>query len=88
MTDTVARFIKSCLDYKRSKNYQEGKHGLLKPLLILERYWYDISINFITPLPIYVRYGRNYQHILVVVDRLSKKRKYIPLDSLKIEAVV
>ena len=88
MTDTVARFIRNYLDYKRSKSYREEKYGLLKPLPIPERYWYDISIDFITPLPIYIRYRRNYQHILIVMDKLSKKRKYIPLNSLKVEVVV
>ncbi len=48
MTDMVARFIRSCDIYKRSKSYREGKQGLLKPLSILDRYWTDISIDFIT----------------------------------------
>lgn len=88
MTDSVSRYVKSCHTCKRSKTYREGKQGLLKPLPIPDRYWQDISIDFITPLPICTRYGRSYQHIMVVVDRLSKKKKFIPLDSLEVEAVV
>lgn len=88
MTDSVARYVKSCHACKRSKSYKEGKQGLLKPLPIPDRYWQDISIDFITPLPKCSRYGRVYQHIMVVVDRLSKKKKFIPLDSLEVEAVV
>ena len=88
MTDSIARYVKSCHACKRSKAYKEGKQGLLKPLPIPDRYWQDISVDFITPLPICARYGRNYQHIMVVVDRLSKKKKFIPLDSLEVEAVV
>ena len=88
MTDSVARYVKSCFTCKRSKAYREGKQGLLKPLPIPERYWHDISMDFITHLPVCHRYGRNYQHILVIVDRLSKKKKFIPLDSLEVEAVV
>lgn len=88
MTDTVSRYVKSCYTCKRSKAYREGKQGLLKPLPIPDRYWHDISIDFITHLPVCMRYGRAYEHILVVVDRLSKKKKFIPLDSLEVEAVV
>ena len=88
MTDTIARYVKSCHTCKRSKAYKEGKQGLLKPLPIPDRYWQDISIDFITPLPVCTRFGRRYEHIMVVVDRLSKKKKFIPLDSLEVEAVV
>ena len=88
MTDSVARYVKSCHTCKRSKTYREGKQGLLKPLPIPDHYWQDISIDFISPLPICLRYGRSYQHIMVVVDRLSKKKKFIPLDALEVETVV
>ena len=88
MTDMVARFIRSCNICKRSKSYREGKQGLLQPLPIPDRYWTDISINFITPPPVSLRYGRKYQHIMVVVDCLSKKKKFVPLNSLEVEAVV
>ncbi len=88
MTDSVARYVKSCHECKRSKPYKQGKHGLLKPLPIPDRYWQDISVDFITPLPICKRFGREFEHIMVVVDRLSKKKKFIPLDSLEVEAVV
>ncbi len=88
MTDMVARFIRSCDICKRSKSYRVRKQGLLKPLPIPDRYWTDISIDFITSLPVSLRYGRKYQHIMVVVDRLFKKKKFVPLDSLEVEAVV
>ena len=88
MTDTISRYVKSCHACKRSKAYREGKHGLLNPLPIPDRYWQDISVDFITPLPICSRFGRKFEHIMVVVDRLSKKKKFIPLDSLDVESVV
>ena len=88
MTDTVQRYIRNCHACKRTKAYREGKAGLLKPLPITDRYWKDITVDFITPLPKCRRYGRVYEHIMVMVDRLSKKRKFIGLDSLKVEAVV
>ena len=88
ITDTVARYVKSCHACKRSKSYREGKQGLLKPLPIPDRYWQDISVDFITPLPVCSRFGRRFEHIMVIVDRLSKKKKFISIDSLEVEAVV
>ena len=88
MTATVARYVKGCHQCKRTKHFREGKQGLLKPLPIPDRYFTDISVDFITPLPICERNGRRYQHIMVVVDRLSKKKRFIALDSLEVKAVV
>ena len=61
---------------------------MLKPLPIPDSYWTDISVDFITILPKYRRYGRVYKHIMVVVDRLSKKKKFCALDLLKTQSVV
>ena len=88
ITNSVDRFVKSCSLCKMIKSSREAKHGLLKPLPIPERYWYDISVDFVTPLPVCSRYNRKYEHIMVVVDRLSKKKKFIGLDSMEVEAVV
>lgn len=88
MTDSVSRYVKSCHVCKRSKSYREGKQGLLKPLPIPEQYWTDISVDFITPLPVCKRYGRTFEHVMVIVDRLSKKKKFIAMDSMEVEAVV
>ena len=87
-TDTVARYVKNCLTCQRSKPRREGKHGLLNPLPVPDRYWLSITVDFITPLPPSTWNGRTYRHIMVVVDRLSKKKKFIPLESLDVETVV
>ena len=88
MADSVSRYVKSYYTCKRSKSYRIGKHGLLKPLRIPDEYWTDISIDFITLLPICKQFGRSFQHIMVVVDRLSKKRRFVALDSLEVETVI
>jgi hypothetical protein len=88
MTDTVARYTRNCLICQRSKPFKGGRHGLLNPLPIPSNYWNSISVDFITPLPDTTYYGRTYRHIMVVVDRLSKKKKFVPLQSLDVEAVV
>ena len=40
------------------------------------------------PLPIFLRHGRKYQHILAAIDHLSKKNKFILLDFLEVEIVI
>jgi transposase InsO family protein len=87
MTSTIAKYIKACRLCHWSSAYHEGKHGLLKPLPIPNRYWEDISMDFVTELPVCKRYGRNFKHILVVVDRLSKIKRFIAMDSMDAEAV-
>ena len=88
MTGSVARYVKACHPCKRSKAYRQAKQGLLKPLPIPERYFQEITVDFITPLPVCKRNGKNYQHIMVVVDRLSKTKKFIGLDALDVDTVV
>lgn len=88
MTSTVAQYVRNCLTCQRSKPHKEGRHGLLNPLPIPDSYWRSISIDFITPLPPCKYRSRTYRHIMVVVDRLSKKKKFIPLESLDVDTVV
>jgi hypothetical protein len=87
-TNTVARYVHNCYVCSQSKSYREGKQGLLKPLPIPDTYWTSISINFITPLPKSKVCGRTYRHLMVVVNRLSKKKKFVPLTSLDTKAVI
>jgi len=88
MTDTIARFTNNCMTCRRSKVNRNAKHGLLHPLPVPEKYWEDISIDFITPLPLSHWCGKAYRHIMVVVDRLSKKKKFIAMENLEVPTVV
>ena len=42
----------------------------------------DLSLDFVVNLPECRRRNRTFQHILVVVDRLTKERIYEPLEGL------
>jgi hypothetical protein len=83
MTDTIAKYTRECKVCRRAKPFRDKKQGLLHPLPIPERFWTDVSVDFITPLPKCVRNGQAYEHCMVTVERLSKKQKFIPLASLE-----
>ena len=88
ITAWVARYVKTCHSCKRTKVYREAKQELLKPLLISDRYFKEITVDFITSLLICVRNGKNYQHIIIVIDRLFKTKKFAALNSLDVDAVM
>ena len=49
---------------------------LFKFLSISKRYFQNISINFIILLSICKRHEKNYEHIIIVVNKSSKKKIY------------
>ena len=68
LRDDVARFVSTCLDCQHSKYETKRAAGLLCPLPIPHRPWEDLSLDFITGLPVF----QGNTTILVVVDRFSK----------------
>ena len=84
---SVRELVQGCRTCRSSEAYTDGKQGLLKPLPIPEQYWTDISMDFITPLPECIYGGRKYKHIGVVVCRLSKRKRFLALESLDVEHV-
>lgn len=74
---SVIRFIKNCVECHRNKAPRQKKHGLLVPLPIPVQRWQDISVDFITGLPL----SEGYNAICTIVDRLSKERHYVPCHS-------
>ena len=88
MLHTVSRYIKNCLQCKRIKAYRQNKQDLLKFLSISERYFQNIFVDFITFLSTCTRHDRAYKHIMIVIDRLSKKKKFISLESFDVKIVV
>ena len=74
MRKFVQHFCKSCIDCGRNKPRRHKPYGKLKPLLILERPWDSISMDFIEQLP----KSEKHTAILVIVDRLIKQAAFIP----------
>lgn len=81
------RYTASCVTCRRSKPNNFPPPGFLQPLPVGQRVWSDVSIDLAEDLPLCVRKGRAYRHILVIVDRLSKDRLFEPLISKTAEEI-
>ncbi|SOV09702.1 uncharacterized protein UDID_19291 [Ustilago sp. UG-2017a] len=68
MTAWIADYVASCPVCARYKAPRHRLYGLLQPLATPDRPWGSISLDFIEGLPP----SRNYDSILVIVDRLTK----------------
>jgi hypothetical protein len=76
MTKSVERYTKNCHTCTRTKYSRLAYQGLLSPLPVPNRPWRSISVDFIVKLPL----SHGYDSIMVVVDRLSKMRHFIPCN--------
>lgn len=85
MKEACRRYATNCSICRRSKAYNTQKQGLLAPLPIPERKWIDLSLDFVVNLPKCRRRNRIYENILMVVDRLTKRRIYEPMSSMGTE---
>lgn len=74
MSIDVRQYVLNCRTCGRIKARHDRHQGLLQPLPVPERSWQHISVDFITHLPS----SNGYDAVLVVVDRLTKMRHYVP----------
>ena len=82
MKDDCKRYATNCSICRRSKAYNTSKQGLLAPLPIPQRKWTDISLDFVTKLPKCRRRNQVFENILIIVDRLTKRRLYESMTSM------
>ena len=75
MGKDVSRYVRSCHVCRRAKAPRDKYNGLLKPLPIPDKPWSDITLDYVTGL---AKSKGQYDAILMVVDRMSKERHYIP----------
>ena len=68
ITRYVAKYVKGCDRYNRTKIYSAKPSDQLVPTVIPKGIWEIITVDLITGLP----ESQGYNAIMVVVDRLSK----------------
>lgn len=78
MAKDVGEYVNACPVCARSKTYSRSWAGFLQPLPIPQRPWSDISMDFVTGLPV----SQGNTTVLTVVDRFSKMTPLIPLTKL------
>ena len=74
---TIEQYVWNCHIYRKAKVVCNTYNGLLQPLLVSERLWVNVIMDFMTGLLKCHAYGQIYDAILMVIDWLSKKCHYI-----------
>jgi hypothetical protein len=77
ITHDIQNYVKFCHLYKRVKASRFASPGYLRFLPVLFQAWQDISVDYITPLPICERNSLKYHHIAVVVCCFTKMKHFI-----------
>jgi hypothetical protein len=75
MKKCIQDYVAACGVCKQAKSEHTGLPGTLQPLPIPDHPWSAISMDFIEGLP----KSKQYNSILVIIDKLSKYRQFIPL---------
>jgi len=70
---TIRRYIQNCHVYQQSKTSRNSINELLHSLLISQKRWKDITMNFITELSL----SKDYNIICTIICHLIKKRHYV-----------
>lgn len=81
MRESVRRFVRNCDVCGRMTVWREAKAGFLKSLPIPERIGTELTIDFITDLPL----SQGCTNVMVITDRLSKDIFLFGTDSMKAE---
>jgi transposase InsO family protein len=74
MYQYIDQWTRNCHTCRRITPSREARQGVLRPLPTPRQPWQDISMDFITHL----EPSHGYDAILVVVDRLTKMKHFIP----------
>ena len=76
------QYVSNCLTCRHTKAYMVQKQNLLNSLPIPNRKWMDLLLDFVVKLPKCCRRNWVFQHILMVVDRLTKQWLYELFETL------
>jgi hypothetical protein len=82
MTYDIQNYVKFCHFCKRVKAFRSAPPEYFRFLPMLFQAWQNISVNYITLLPIYEQNDLKYHHIAVMVCRFTKMRHFILITDL------
>ena len=72
------KFLAKCQNFKQLKAEHQNSGGLHQEIEVPTWKWKDINMDFVVGLP---RTQKSYDSIWVVVDRLTKHARFIPVKS-------
>jgi transposase InsO family protein len=80
MKNKITSYVKKCADCQRNKHSTHAPYGEMQPMELPSEPWTDISMDFVTGLPLSKdpATGLSYDSILVIVDRFTKYALMIP----------
>ena len=78
MDADVREYVTTCSVCQNIAIPRHKPYSKLEPLLVPERPWQEVLLDFITQLPTSHIGTTEYNAILVVVDRYTKMAKFIP----------
>jgi hypothetical protein len=73
MIRDVKQYVQNCYICRRIKAAKNKYHELLNSLSMFDKSWIDITFDFVTKL----FNNKNYNAVLMIIDRLSKMHYYI-----------
>ncbi|KAI0996011.1 hypothetical protein K3495_g12171, partial [Podosphaera aphanis] len=83
MTKMIRRFCKNCDVCGRTKVWRSKRQGLLLPLPVPERFYSELSIDFMTDLP--AESSKDPKYLMVITDRLLKSVTLEAMQSMNAE---
>jgi transposase InsO family protein len=80
MKDKVSKFIKQCVSCQQNKHSTHAKYGEAQAMEPPTAPWTNITMDFVTQLPVSKDPVTNYVYdsIFVVVDRFTKAAEFVP----------
>ena len=78
MNKHIKKYVRNCYVCRRVKTSRNKYNDKLNSLSISEKNWQNISLNFVVE---FFRCFDRFNFILMIIDRLSKKRHYIFCDT-------
>ena len=77
MKDFVDNHILTCHPYQRVKSERESSRGKIQPLLIPERKWQAIHMDWVLGLPPWPPNVGTYDAVLTITDRATKMVHFV-----------